>query len=387
MPRKSTMKKSNLGSKIFMEDRYDYNIGFVRVMLAVLVIIGHSTQFSANAFSTVTGDIQTLEICDAINFVIYTFHMPAYMILNGHLFYMYRIKRRLSHYKLYILQLIMIQITVGWVCNILSQIVNDSQSISWVSLIYNQLIRSLLGSFGNAWYIISYIVFWIFTYIVSKVFKKSWLVLISVIQVIQVFEIISNNIERVEELQIISDFGLYYIWFVLGIIVCKYNIYSKIRDVSEESKGAYAVLLTLMLFIIQTTIKCSSMQIQTMICGVFGWAWLVQMCQYIIGNLRQTNVNNYNKLKKAVKCLDKYSFISYVVGYPAWLLYTYVWLNTFAVFEGQVIVWKSQYIVQLCLAGALFQILITFIIKIIANQFSSDRLALRQIACTLRKGL
>ena len=223
-----------------------------------------------------------------------------------------------------------------------------------------------------AWYIISYLVFWIFTYIVSKVFKKSWLVLISAIQVIQVFKVISNNIGIAKELQIISDFGLYYIWFVLGIIFCKYNTYSKIRDVSEESRGVYTVLLTLMLFIIQTTIKCQSMRIQTMICGVFGWAWLVQMCQYIIGNLRQTNVNNYNKLKKAVKCLDKYSFISYVVGYPAWLLYTYVWLNTFAVFEGQVIVWKSQYIVQLCLAGMLFQVLITFIIKIIANQFSTD---------------
>lgn len=353
-----------------MKDRYDYTIGLARVILAILVIVGHSTQFSANTFSTVTGDIQTLKICDATNFVIYTFHMPAYMILNGYLFYMYRIKRRLSHYKLYILQLIMIQITVGWVCNILSQIVNDSQSISWVRLICNQLARSLLGSFGNAWYIISYLVFWIFTYIVSKVFKKSWIVLISVIQVIQVFEVISNNIEG--ELQIISDFGLYYIWFVLGIIFCKYNIYSKVRDVSKESKGVYAVLLTLMLFIIQTTIKCSSMQIQVMICGVFGWAWLVQLCQYTIGNLRRTDVNNYNKLKKVVKYLDKYSFISYVVGYPTWLLYTYVWLNTFAVFEEQVIAWKSQYMVQLCLAGMLFQVLITFIMKIIANQFSTD---------------
>ena len=355
-----------------MKDRYDYNIGLARVILAILVIVGHSTQFSANAFFTVTGDIQTLKICDATNFVIYTFHMPAYMILNGYLFYMYRIKRRLSHYKLYILQLIVIQITVGWVCNILSQIVNDSQDISWISLIYNQLVRSLLGSFGNAWYIISYLVFWIFTYIVSKVFKKSWLVLISAIQVIQVFKVISNNIGIAKELQIISDFGLYYIWFVLGIIFCKYNTYSKIRDVSEESRGVYTVLLTLMLFIIQTTIKCQSMRIQTMICGVFGWAWLVQMCQYTIGNLRRTDVNNYNRLKKVVKYLDKYSFISYIVGYPAWLLYAYVWLNTIAVFDEQVIVWKSQYMVQLCLAGMLFQILIAFIMKIIANQFSTD---------------
>lgn len=366
------MKKSNSGSKTFTEGRYDYNIGLARVILAILVVVGHSTQFSADAFSTVTGDVQTLKICDAINFMIYTFHMPAYMILNGYLFYMYRIKRRLSHYKLYILQLIMIQITIGWVCNILSYIVNDSQGISWVSLIYNQLVRSLLGSFGNAWYIISYLAFWIYTYIVSKAFKKSWLVLISAIQVLQAFKVISNDIGRVKELQIISDFGLYYIWFVLGIIFCKYNTYSKIRDVSEESRGVYYVLLTLMLFIIQTTIKCSSMQIQTLLCGVFGWAWLVQMCQYTIGNLRRTDVNNYNKLKKVVKYLDKYSFISYVVGYPAWLLYTYVWLNTFAVFDEQVIVWKSQYMVQLCLAGMLFQILIAFIMKIIANQFSTD---------------
>lgn len=124
------MKKSNSGSKTFTEGRYDYNIGLARVILAILVVVGHSTQFSADAFSTVTGDVQTLKICDAINFVIYTFHMPAYMILNGYLFYMYRIKRRLSHYKLYILQLIMIQITIGWVCNILSYIVNDSQGIS-----------------------------------------------------------------------------------------------------------------------------------------------------------------------------------------------------------------------------------------------------------------
>ena len=40
-----------------MKDGYDYNIGLARVILAILVIVGHSTQFSANAFSTVTGDI------------------------------------------------------------------------------------------------------------------------------------------------------------------------------------------------------------------------------------------------------------------------------------------------------------------------------------------
>ena len=57
MLRRNIMKKSNLGSKTFMKDGYDYNIGLARVILAILVIVGHSTQFSANAFSTVTGDI------------------------------------------------------------------------------------------------------------------------------------------------------------------------------------------------------------------------------------------------------------------------------------------------------------------------------------------
>lgn len=72
------------------QDNYDYTVGLIRVILTFLVVIGHAQLITLSYW----GKIQLNQAYDAyigstVNGVIYQFHMIAFMILTGYLYFKY----------------------------------------------------------------------------------------------------------------------------------------------------------------------------------------------------------------------------------------------------------------------------------------------------------
>lgn len=76
MPRRNTMKKSN----------YNYEIGLYRIILVLLVIIGHSALTTCVNYNMVITDRNQYSLVAYILNFIYQFHMPAFLILTGFLY-------------------------------------------------------------------------------------------------------------------------------------------------------------------------------------------------------------------------------------------------------------------------------------------------------------
>lgn len=72
------------------QDNYDYTVGLIRVILTFLVVIGHAQLITLSYW----GKIQLNEaygayIGSTVNGMIYQFHMIAFMILTGYLYFKY----------------------------------------------------------------------------------------------------------------------------------------------------------------------------------------------------------------------------------------------------------------------------------------------------------
>lgn len=68
------------------ESKYNYAIGLYRIVLVLLVIIGHSALTTCVNYNMVITDENQYNLVVYIRNLIYQFHMPAFLILTGFLY-------------------------------------------------------------------------------------------------------------------------------------------------------------------------------------------------------------------------------------------------------------------------------------------------------------
>lgn len=73
-------------------DNYNIKIGLFRVVLVILVIIGHAG-INDYFFSEVRGNTELFYSIGQISSIIYQFHMPAFMMLSGYCYIKYTRKQ------------------------------------------------------------------------------------------------------------------------------------------------------------------------------------------------------------------------------------------------------------------------------------------------------
>lgn len=85
---KSLEKQSNIETK--KQDNYDYTVGLIRVILTFLVVIGHAQLVTPLYQGKIKFNQLYIDLLgNTVNNTIYQFHMVAFMILTGYLYFKY----------------------------------------------------------------------------------------------------------------------------------------------------------------------------------------------------------------------------------------------------------------------------------------------------------
>lgn len=309
MPRKSTMKKSN----------YNYEIGLYRIILVLLVIIGHSALTTCVNYSVVITDRNQYDLVVYIFDLIYQFHMPAFLMLTG---FLYRRNGRFYSLKKYQQKLIKFSVIViiVQILTFLAELVknNNLQYIAMTGRNFDKIIIYMIDALlyqSHAWYLQCYILCFLFQKIFEKLNNNHWEEILAVVQVIIFFIDCYNKYANAVNLPRIVDIIMYNIvWFYVGTLIDKYSIHRKLRCQTLQ------IQMISIVWIAQVFLPKG---IFHLLQGLTGQFMLLYFVKYAIQNCSQ---NNKNKIYSKIKRLDQYSFIGYIVGFIVCVWYQALWI-------------------------------------------------------------
>ena len=218
--------------------KHNYKYDVIRIVLTVLVVIGHANYYNAgNAYGgiyiadqmTIAGIADTAfhGFAEQIKQLIYTFHMPAFFALSGSLFYIQLKNRRFSSVtdvmKNKISRLIVPFIFVYLFWNtpikIISGYYNQSENI-----FKDILMQMFIPTNMYLWYLEALFFDFVLAYLLCKYVKKTWMIntvsftvylVVRFLERATVFTTLFGNPLR------------YLLWFIFGMNLNKYGKVAK----------------------------------------------------------------------------------------------------------------------------------------------------------------
>lgn len=348
-------------------DNYNIKIGLFRVVLVILVIIGHAG-INVQFFSEVKGNNELFYSLGQINSIIYQFHMPAFMMLSGYCYIKYTRKQNAAkqlHKLLYyfILQYI-IELLQYWpICKAGSSGITPPIQVEHP--IQSYLVNQFLNQ-NHMWFMTVYIVNSLLALGLQKVFRTRWssvlLAINSLLYVIYIW-VCANNIYL---LPCIDVYIKNQVWFQIGLAIYDKDILSK---VNPKQQSVRIVTVAFVWITIVTFLYGITNFIQSLVylaCGLLGQACLYMLIELILSKVSR---ENKDKLQKTVRGLDKYSLTAYIVGGTVQSWWLAIWMLTIADGKpGEVIRYRTQDLITLQFLQILFQIVGTILIFKLINK-------------------
>lgn len=341
-----------------MNNRYSYKIGLYRVILVLFVIIGHSAIITSYSYKMNILDENQYNLVSYICDLIYSFHMPAFLMLTG---YLYRQHGKFYSIKKAQKKLLSFAIIIVLVQNLtfLAEIVRNSD-VQYISLAYTEnnnviiyIIDALLFQ-SHAWYLQCYILCYILQRIFEKLQKTHWEEILTVIQLIIFFIDCYNNYAIVVNIPRVADIVMYnMLWFYIGTIIDKYNIHRKLKCQTMQ------IQVISLVWILQTLLPKGVFHL---VQGLSGQFVLYYFVKYAIQNCSQ---NSKNKLYSKIKKLDQYSFIGYIIGFIVCVWYQALWI--LINLQGNEVYWSNTSLVTYFLGQLVTQFVLIYLAKFVID--------------------
>lgn len=346
-------------------DNYNIKIGLFRIVLVILVIIGHAG-INVCLFSEVKGNAELFYSLGQINSIIYQFHMPAFMMLSGYCYTKYTRKqnaaKQLNKLLYYFILQYIIELLQYWpICKAGSS--GITPPIQAEHPIQSYLVNQFLNQ-NHMWFMTVYIVNSLLALGLQKVFRTRWssvlLAINSLLYVIYIW-VCANNIYL---LPCIDVYIKNQIWFQIGLAIYDKDILSK---VNPKQQSVRIVTVAFVWITIVTFLYGITNFIQSLVylaCGLLGQTCLYMLIELILSKI---NRESSDKLQKTVRSLDKYSLTAYIVGGTIQSWWLTIWMWTIADGKpGEVIRYRIQDLITLQFLQILFQVVgIILIFKLI----------------------
>lgn len=348
-----------------MRDRYNYKIGLYRIILVILVMIGHSAITTSLTYKMNVLDQGQYETMAGLFDIIYQFHMPAFLLLTGFLYRRYgrnydfkKYQNKLLRFGLYI---VVFQIIVFW-----AELIRNSSS-QYIKMSLNQpiaileyVVNALLFQ-SHMWYLQCYILCYLAQKLFEKIQKTYWDEILLQIQFIAFVAICINRQNYEINLPRVMDTVFYNImWFYAGTISEKYSIHRKIK------RNTLTVQAVFLIWVFQTVLYQPILhQIQ----GIFGQISLYYFVEYIL------NHKNDSRFKQIIMNIDHCGLTIYIWGFVACMWYQALWI-VLSLKSDNTLNWDSTSIITYFLGSLAVQIVQVYIIQKLIN-ILNDRKAAR----------
>lgn len=353
-------------------DNYNIKIGLFRVVLVILVIIGHAG-IDVCLFSEVKGNTELFYSLGQINSIIYQFHMPAFMMLSGYCYIKYTRKQNAAKQLHKLLYYFILQYTVEllqyWpICKSGSS--GITPPIQAEHPIQSYLVNQFLNQ-NHMWFMTVYIVNSLLALGLQKVFRTRWssvlLAINSLLYMIYIW-VCANNVYL---LPCIDVYIKNQIWFQIGLAIYDKDILSKLNPKQQSVRILTVVLfwITIVTFLYGITNFIQSLVY--LACGLLGQAWLYMLIELILSKINRESID---KLQKIVRNLDKYSLTAYVAGGTIQSWWLAIWMWTIADGKpGEVIRYRTQDLITLQFLQIVFQIIGIILIFKLINKVKNKR--------------
>ena len=340
------------------KSKYNYEIGLYRIILVLLVMVGHSALTTCVNYSMVITDRNQYSLVVYILNLIYQFHMPAFLILTG---FLYRRNGRFYNLKKSQQKLIKFSVIVVIVQNLtfLAELVknNDLQYIEIAGGTFDKVIIYMIDALlyqSHAWYLQCYILCFIFQKIFQQLNNKHWEEVLTVVQLIVFFIDCYNKYANAVNIPRIVDIIMYnMIWFYVGTLINKYEINKKLKCQTLR------IQIIAIIWVLQVLLPKGVFHLLQ---GLTGQFMLLYFVKYAIQNCSQ---NNKNKLYSKIKRLDQYSFIGYIVGFIVCVWYQALWI--LINLQGNEVYWDSTSIVTYFIGSLVVQFVLIYLAKYIVD--------------------
>ena len=224
-----------------LNNKRNESIDILKGLLIILVVIGHCIQYGLG----IDYKQQSLFYENFLFKVIYSFHMPLFMIISGYLFY----KSTKKHTSFSIIKGRFKRLIVPFLIwgIIYSMFVVNKQIVSYngIDLFFTTLIYSF-------WFVQAVFYFSIITLIINRIFKDNILI---VILLIISFFIIPDSYN-------LSVYKFTYFYFIIGYYINKYDLIVKYKTLNDKYKiGIFCS--TLLLYMVLLLLYNKDMYIYT----------------------------------------------------------------------------------------------------------------------------
>lgn len=348
-------------------DNYNIKIGLFRVVLVILVIIGHAG-INAQIFSEVKGNTGLFYSICQINSIIYQFHMPAFMVLSGYCYIKYTRKQNVTKQLHKLLYYFILQYIIGLLQYWPVYKAGNSgitPPIQAEHPIQSYLVNQFLNQ-NHMWFMTVYIVNSLMALGLQKAFRTRWssvlLAINSLFYVIYIWVCVND----IYLLPCINMYIKNQVWFQIGLAVYEKDILSKINPKQQSVRIVTTafVWMTIVTLLYDFTKTIQSLVYLT--CGLLGQACLYMLIGLILSKIRRDGID---KLQKIVGNLDKYSLTAYIVGGTVQTWWWTIWVFTMADGKlGGVIRYRAQDLITLQFLQILFQVVGTILIFNLINK-------------------
>lgn len=266
-----------------------------------LVVLGHCIQYASHAgyeFSQ-----------NKIFEIIYSFHMPLFMLISGYLFWHSLAKYTLTEGIITKLKGIMVPcMSWGFITYILDVVLNKWKPISIIGYLYY--------TYYSNWFLWAVFYCSLVVIFTKYIFKNNWIGYIVILIFNYVLPVVGNLTGAKRLLP----------FFILGIVLKQYSVFEAIQQKYNKA----VVLLVLVLLYILSMLFCNNTELITgtmgslLVCFFFKNAsdywkfeWLNKLGQVSIGIYLFTGIIFYFFIKEYCRISESYRYIIravYIVG-------------------------------------------------------------------------